>query len=85
LYLVCHNNDICIHIEAINNKKRRTAALLQKKANEKSDKKEDYDALIDMVGIIRKLDQKDYDALVSMIMTLKADKERSSVEEKRIG
>jgi hypothetical protein len=53
-----------------------TAASSKKNAREKSSKKKggpNYDALIDMVEILRRLDQKDYDTLVEIITTWKRD------------
>jgi Ion channel len=43
----------------------------------------DYNALIDMVEILRKLDQKDYDALVEIITILKRDDDKKRITEKK--
>jgi len=56
-----------------------TAASPKKSAREKSSKKKagpNYNALMDMVEILRKLDQKDYDALVEIITTWKRDDDK---------
>jgi voltage-gated potassium channel len=68
--------------------KDNAAPASKKNTTEKSTKKKvgrDYDALIHMVEILRKLDQKDYDALVEIITTLKRDdddKKRTMEKEK---
>ena len=41
-----------------------------------------YDTLIDMVEILRNLDQKDYDALVEIITTWKRDDDKKRTMEK---
>jgi voltage-gated potassium channel len=46
----------------------------EKSSNKKGDP--NYDALIDMVEILRKLDQRDYDALVEIITTVKRDDDK---------
>jgi voltage-gated potassium channel len=65
--------------------KGNAAPASKKNTREKSTKKRvgrDYDALIDMVEILRKLDQKDYDALVEIITTLKRDDDKKRTMEK---
>jgi len=65
-----------------------TAASPKKSAREKSSKKKagpNYNALMDMVEILRKLDQKDYDALVEIITTWKRDDDKKMTMEKEKG
>jgi voltage-gated potassium channel len=62
-----------------------TAAASKKNTREKSSKKKggpNYDTLIDMVEILRNLDQKDYDALVEIITTWKRDDDKKRTMEK---
>lgn len=69
----------------ISPEKDKASAASKKNTREKSSQKKvgrDYDALIDMVEILRKLDQKDYDALVEIITTLKIDDDKKRTMEK---
>lgn len=66
--------------------KDNAAPTSKKNTREKSTKKKvgrNYDALIDMVDILRKLDQKDYDALVEIITTLKRDDDKKTMEKEK--
>jgi Ion channel len=65
--------------------KDNAAPASKKNTREKSSKKKggpNYDTLIDMVEILRNLDQKDYDALVEIITTLKMDDDKKMTMEK---
>jgi voltage-gated potassium channel len=62
------------------------AAAASKNIGERSSEKKggpNYDALIDMVDSLRKLDQKDYDALIEIITTLKRDDKKRITEKEK--
>ena len=62
-----------------------TAAASKENTQEKSSKRKggpNYDTLIDMVEILRNLDQKDYDALVEIIAAWKRDDDKKRTMEK---
>jgi hypothetical protein len=70
----------------ISPEKDKASPASKKNTSEKSSQKKvgrDYDVLIDMVEILRKLDQKDYDALVEIITTLKIDDDKKRTMEKQ--
>jgi hypothetical protein len=63
-----------------------TTTAASKNLGERSTEKKggpNYDALIDMVDSLRKLDQKDYDALIEIITTLKRDDKKRITEKEK--